>query len=172
MSDIDFDRLQPLRVAVGSHQEGSGRGCAMNVVSYVTGDTKITDYPECSHSYLSNIVQKVNDTLGRRRGRSEISEQGDATYLTPEDALTVIELGLLTVDTAGKEDLFGPGQFTHAQKLAAAWTRLRTNSQSVPDEVLDMYIRETRQLLLDIREHLGLAEAPKADRVAEKLVTA
>jgi hypothetical protein len=28
----------PLRLASGSHQPGSGKGCAMNVISYINGD--------------------------------------------------------------------------------------------------------------------------------------
>ena len=28
----------PLRLARGSHQPGSGKGCAMNVTSYINGD--------------------------------------------------------------------------------------------------------------------------------------
>ena len=43
---MDIDRItHPLRLAKGSHQPGSGRGCAMNVISYINGDTQITDFP-------------------------------------------------------------------------------------------------------------------------------
>lgn len=35
------DILKPLQLAAGSHEEGSGMGCAMNVISWENGDTKI-----------------------------------------------------------------------------------------------------------------------------------
>jgi hypothetical protein len=51
----------PLRLAVGSHQAGSGRGCAMNVISWENGDTQITDLPSCADPFLARVVQSVND---------------------------------------------------------------------------------------------------------------
>jgi hypothetical protein len=46
---MDLDRItRPLRLAKGSHQPGSGMGCAMNVISYISGDTQITDFPATS----------------------------------------------------------------------------------------------------------------------------
>lgn len=57
-----LDRItHPLRLARGSHEEGSGKGCAMNVISYINGDTKITDYPVCSARPLARLVQSLND---------------------------------------------------------------------------------------------------------------
>jgi len=86
---IDFDRLQPLQLARGSHHPGSGKGCAMNVISYITGEAKITDYPSCSDDMVSTLVQAVNDVLA----------DPWTGLLTPEDALAVVELGMLTVGT-------------------------------------------------------------------------
>jgi hypothetical protein len=35
---MDLDRItHPLRLARGSHRPGSGNGCAMNVISYISG---------------------------------------------------------------------------------------------------------------------------------------
>jgi hypothetical protein len=35
---MDIDRItHPLRLAKGSHQPGSGKGCAMNVISHING---------------------------------------------------------------------------------------------------------------------------------------
>src|ERR1700760_649329 len=35
---MNLDRIaHPLRLAKGSHQPGSGKGCAMKVISYITG---------------------------------------------------------------------------------------------------------------------------------------
>ena len=58
---------EPLRLAVGSHKAGSGRGCAMNVISWENGDTTITDLPGCADQVLARIVQRVNDTICAHR---------------------------------------------------------------------------------------------------------
>ncbi|QAY04911.1 hypothetical protein SEA_MODRAGONS_58 [Mycobacterium phage Modragons] len=91
---IDLDRItHPLRLAQGSHQPGSGKGCAMNVISYINGDTKITDYPECSARPLASLVQMVNDNLA-----------GPDGFLSPENSVLVLDLGWQTVGTAGVSD--------------------------------------------------------------------
>jgi hypothetical protein len=88
---LDLDRItNPLRLASGSHQPGSGKGCAMNVISYINGDTKITDYPDCSARPLARMVQALNDRLA-----------GPDGFLSPQDSLVVLDLGWLTVGTAG-----------------------------------------------------------------------
>lgn len=87
---IDLYRItNPLRLARGTHVEGSGKGCAMNVVSYVNGDTKITDYPDCSARPLALLVQEVNDMLA-----------GPDGYLSPEKSVVVLDLGFATMGTA------------------------------------------------------------------------
>jgi len=91
---IDLDRItHPLRLAKGSHEPGSGKGCAMNVISYINGDTMITDYPECSARPLARLVQGVNDMLAGTDG-----------YLSPENSALVLDLGWATVGTAGVSD--------------------------------------------------------------------
>ena len=61
---MNLDRItHPLRLAKGSHQPGSGKGCAMNVISYINGDARITDFPTCSARPLSLLVQSCNDLL-------------------------------------------------------------------------------------------------------------
>lgn len=60
---MSTEEIQPLRLATGSHQAGSGRGCAMNVISWENGDTTISDYPECSDKFLARMVQIVNDSI-------------------------------------------------------------------------------------------------------------
>jgi hypothetical protein len=88
---LDLDRItNPLRLAAGSHQPGSGKGCAMNLISYTNGDTKITDYPECSARPLARMVQALNDRLA-----------GPDGFLSPENSLIVLDLGWQTVGTAG-----------------------------------------------------------------------
>ena len=87
---MDIDRItHPLRLAAGSHQPGSGKGCAMNVISYINGDAQITDFPACSARPLAALVQSCNDLLARPDG-----------YLSPENSVIALDLGWQTVGTA------------------------------------------------------------------------
>jgi hypothetical protein len=91
---MDLQRItHPLRLAKGSHQPGSGKGCAMNVISYINGDTHITDFPDCSARPLAAFVQVCNDLLA-----------GPDGYLSPENSLVALELGSQTVGTADVDD--------------------------------------------------------------------
>jgi hypothetical protein len=91
---MDIDRItHPLRLAKGSHQPGSGKGCAMNVISYIHGDTQITDFPACSARPLAALVQSCNDLLARPDG-----------YPSPENSLIAVDLGWKTVGTADVPD--------------------------------------------------------------------
>ncbi|MBY0386970.1 MAG: hypothetical protein K2X56_02360 [Mycobacterium pseudokansasii] len=62
----------------------------MNVISYINGDAKITDYPACSARPLAAFVQSCNDLLA-----------GPGGYLTPENSIIALDLGWQTVGTAG-----------------------------------------------------------------------
>jgi hypothetical protein len=87
---MDLDRItHPLRLAEGSHQPESGKGCAMNVISYINGDAEVTDFPVCSARPLAAFVRWCNDVLA-----------GPDGYLSPKDSLLVLDLGWLTVGTA------------------------------------------------------------------------
>ena len=91
---MDLDRItHPLRLAKGSHQPGSGKGCAMNAISYVGGDTQITDFPATSARPLAAFVQLCNDLLA-----------GPDGYLSPENSFLALELGWQTVGTAEVPD--------------------------------------------------------------------
>jgi hypothetical protein len=91
---IELDRItHPLRLARGSHQPGSGKGCAMNVISYTNGDDRITDFPTCSARPLAIVVQACNDLLA-----------GPSGFLSPEHSVLAIELAWQTVGTAGVAD--------------------------------------------------------------------
>lgn len=91
---MEPDRVtHPLRLASGSHQPGSGKGCAMNAISYISGDEQITDFPATSARPLASFVQLCNDLLA-----------GPDGYLSPQDSLLVLDLGWLTVGTADVAD--------------------------------------------------------------------
>jgi hypothetical protein len=91
---MDLDRItHPLRLARGSHQPGSGKGCAMNAISYISGDPEITDFPTCSARPLAAFVQSCNDLLA-----------GPDGYLSPENSLLALELGWETTGTADVAD--------------------------------------------------------------------
>jgi hypothetical protein len=66
----------------------------MNVISYINGDTQITDFPDCSARPLAAFVQLCNDMLAGR----------DDEYLSPENSLLALELGWQTVGTADVAD--------------------------------------------------------------------
>jgi hypothetical protein len=83
----------PLRLAKGSHRPGSGKGCAMNVISYINGDAQVTDFPTCSARPLSLLVQSTNDLLA-----------GPDGYLSPDNSVVVLDLAWQTVGTAGVPD--------------------------------------------------------------------
>jgi hypothetical protein len=87
---MNLDRItHPLRLAKGSHQPGSGDGCAMNAISYINGDTQITDFPTCSARPLAVLVQSCNDLLA-----------GPNRYLSSGNSLLALELGWQTAGTA------------------------------------------------------------------------
>jgi hypothetical protein len=93
-TQMDLDRItHPLRLARGSHQRGSGKGCAMNAISYTNGDERITDFPTCSARPLAVLVQACNDLLAAPGG-----------YLSPEHSVLALELAWQTVGTAAVAD--------------------------------------------------------------------
>jgi hypothetical protein len=87
---MEFERItHPLRLASGSHQPDSGKGCAMNAISYINGDEQITDFPTCSARPLAVLVQSCNDLLA-----------GPNRYLSSTDSVLALELGWETAGTA------------------------------------------------------------------------
>lgn len=83
-------RMDPHRRLVkGSYRPDSGEGCVMNVISFITGDPEITDFPACSARPLAMFVQCYNDLLADSDG-----------YLAPAESLAALELGWQTVGTA------------------------------------------------------------------------
>ncbi|HVQ97831.1 MAG TPA: hypothetical protein VMS16_03310, partial [Mycobacterium sp.] len=77
---MDLERItHPLRLARGSHQPGSGKGCAMNAISYINGDEQITDFPATSARPLAAFVQTCNDLLA-----------GPDGFLSPKDSFLAL----------------------------------------------------------------------------------
>jgi len=88
---MNIERITyPLRLARGSHRAGSGKGCAMNVLSWMTGNQEITDFPECSARLLASLVQTCNDAKAYA-----------AEFLSPQDSVVVLDLAWRTVGTGG-----------------------------------------------------------------------
>ena len=81
----------PLRLAVGNHRAGSGKGCAMNVISWENGDSRISDMPDCTHPLLARVVQRLNDS---------ICEHRDGDLLCADCSVIVLGLAHRTVGTA------------------------------------------------------------------------
>jgi hypothetical protein len=79
-----------LRLATGSHKKGSGKGCAMNVISWESGDKTITDLPACADQMLAKLVQRVNDGICTHR---------DGDLLCPACSVLVLDLAHRTVGT-------------------------------------------------------------------------
>ncbi len=83
------------RLSVGSHDlRATGQGCVMNAVSYLNGDVRITDTPECALPLLARVAQEVNDVYCSHR-------EGDV--LCGPCSTVVWELGLRTIGTNAPE---------------------------------------------------------------------
>jgi hypothetical protein len=124
---MDLDRItHPLRLARGSHQPGSGKGCAMNVVSYINGDTHITDFPDCSARPLAAFVQVCNDLLA-----------GPDDYLSPENSLLALELAWQTVGTT---DVVATVNHAWVAELLAspAWGVIRYAKKAAATAIFDI----------------------------------
>lgn len=169
MTEMDWDRLQPLQVAAGSHSKGSGKGCAMNVVSYINGDQEITDFPECSAKVLAMRVQAMNDVLA----------DFTTKLLSPEDALDVIRLGVMTMGTGVAEKMEIPEDYRYmlsSAQLLADRFREEYNAKryaihqatNIPEPALRPLVAKERARMLEtceeyiqmFREVMKLGEAP------------
>jgi hypothetical protein len=124
---MNLERItHPLRLARGSHRPGSGKGCAMNVISYINGDAQVSDLPACSARPLSLLVQSSNDLLAGPNG-----------YLSPEHAVTALDLAWQTVGTADVPDAVIHGWV--AELLTSpTWGLLRYTKITAHKAILDI----------------------------------
>jgi len=99
---------EPLRLSVGSHSKGSGKGCVMNIISWENGDKTISDMPDCAAPVLARIAQQVNDSICTHRvghpwlvlpGGDTPEDAEDPSLLCAECSMKVLELGHRTVGT-------------------------------------------------------------------------
>jgi len=58
-------QVEAIRLLRGSHKETArtGHGCMMNVVSYLQGDSVITDAPTSVHPFIRAVCVYVNDSM-------------------------------------------------------------------------------------------------------------
>ena len=63
----------------------------MNVISWENGDSRISDMPDCTHPFLSRVVQRLNDS---------ICEHRDGDLLCADCSVIVLGLAHRTVGTA------------------------------------------------------------------------
>lgn len=172
-----FDFPQPLRLAVGTHKAGSGKGCAMNVISWENGDTIITDYPTCSNYRAARIIQAINDHICTHKK----SKKSD---LCSDCSLIVLHLGHLTVGT-GRDtldqchaDWIKACNDTNLTEYSDIFCFLSNFRKIVKNENTfhTSLIKDIEDILLQLRKNLGLDPEPTIDpeltiNAVEKMMT-
>ena len=139
------DITQPLVLSVGSHRKGSGRGCAMNVISWENGDSTITDFPSCSDPFLAKMVQRINDNICTHTFPTPVglTSQGvtlSVRALCSECSVKVLDLAHRTVGTHLHNR---PAQETAHITIALE----RAQALAVPGE--DSIVKRARALVQD-----------------------
>jgi hypothetical protein len=165
--------LQSLRLAVGSHQAGSGKGCAMNVISWENGDTEITDYPQCADPMLARVVQIVNDSYC---AHLEPSPFDTGSLLCPPCSQVVLALGHRTVGTKLHGDhekrtyvrLLLAAAKPEAAHLEGRWLARASDFIAAAEQWLDG--ATGHDALWAVQQLSGAHGAPMAVRLAETTV--
>lgn len=128
----DMD-MEPLRLAVGSHKAGSGKACAMQVVSWKNGDRVITDMPSCADPLLAMVVQHVNDHICTHRDGDLLSSPCSVqvlalAYRTPGTVLSwddesrrrlYVRLALEESESAARPD--EDARVSECRRVIQAW---------------------------------------------------
>lgn len=125
---------KPLVLAYGSHKAGSGYGCAMNVLSWESGDATITDYPACTYGPLAELVQELNDELATIKTDVPMDEglPGHVHVIPAHHAVEVLAIAHRTV---------GSGQLP-PEALAAGTAAFMTAIRGFRDEEFIRHVED------------------------------
>ena len=85
MSDI----TKPLRLSRGSHNEGKGRGCIMNVISWELGENPISDHPAGVARTLARFGHWANDSCCLENASSKLICAGHSDALLTQGHRTI-----------------------------------------------------------------------------------
>lgn len=102
------------KLAVGSHDRGSGMACIMNAISYLNGDIEISDAPDCTFPLLADAAIGLNDTLCNHR------KDGDLV-MCQECSHQMWLLGARIIGTAEAVVELSPGNEDVLHVRLAAW---------------------------------------------------
>ena len=90
--------LTPPRLAVGSHSYTRAYGCAMNVLSWENGDTRISDMPSCTAALLAKMIHQVNDSYCTHTDEQFRSlDTTTVSFLCAQCSVDVLDLAHRTV---------------------------------------------------------------------------
>lgn len=112
---LKFDALPQL--AIGTHEQGSGRACIMNAISYLNGDKTITDTPGCVWTPLAQMAQSVNDAICQPRHWEKLGRSVTISNGRPE---------LLCPSCTHQMWMFGAELIGSAEAYGNWWTREKT----------------------------------------------
>ena len=100
----------PFQLAAGANEGPDDQfGCTMNVVSWMNGDTEITDMPDCTNGTLGGLVVAFNDEVLSRFGvpgrRKTVQFAGAdmpvvSNVATPAQAMRLLNVASLVMNTA------------------------------------------------------------------------
>lgn len=99
----------PFQLAVGANTgPDDGFGCLMNVVSWMNGDSEITDQPSCTDVFLGGLCIAFNDEVmtkfgvpGRKSGECFLTELPIISNVaTPAQAMRMTHIASLVMNTA------------------------------------------------------------------------
>jgi hypothetical protein len=129
----------------------------MNVISYINGDTHITDFPDGSARPLAAFVQVCNDLLA-----------GPDGYLSPENSLVALELAF---QTAGTADVADTVIHAWAAELLSSptWGVIRYAKKSAAQGIFDIAELHRRAAVGDMP---SIADWDAADRAARAIYRA
>ena len=97
----------PFQLAAGANQGPDDQfGCLMNVVSWMNGDTRITDQPLCTNIDLVQLCVFFNDEVlsrfgvpARRIDAGPMYPPIYANVATPEQSMRMVNIASLVMDT-------------------------------------------------------------------------